>query len=33
MDPREDSSLYQFVAATVANLLPKAVEYGIPRGC
>lgn len=30
MDPREDSPLYQFVADTVASLLPKAVEYGIP---
>lgn len=30
MDPREDSPIYQYVADTVANLLPKAVEYGIP---
>ena len=30
MDPHEDSPLYEFVADTIANLLPKAVEYGIP---
>ena len=30
MDPRPDSPLYEFVADTVANLLPKAIEYGIP---
>lgn len=29
MDPREDSPLYDYVAETVANLLPKAIEYGI----
>ncbi len=32
MDPRQDSPLYQFIADTVENLLPKAMEYGIP-GC
>lgn len=31
MDPREDSPLYEFVADTVAHLLPKAIEYGIPE--
>jgi ubiquinone/menaquinone biosynthesis C-methylase UbiE len=30
MDPREDSPLYDYVADTVAHLLPKAIEYGIP---
>jgi ubiquinone/menaquinone biosynthesis C-methylase UbiE len=30
VDPREDSPLYDFIADTVAQLLPKAIEYGIP---
>jgi ubiquinone/menaquinone biosynthesis C-methylase UbiE len=30
MDPRADSPLYDYVADTVAQLLPKAIEYGIP---
>jgi SAM-dependent methyltransferase len=30
MDPREDSPLYDYVAGTAAQLLPKAIEYGIP---
>jgi ubiquinone/menaquinone biosynthesis C-methylase UbiE len=30
MDPRPDSPLYDHVADTVTNLLPKAIEYGIP---
>jgi protein-L-isoaspartate O-methyltransferase len=30
VDPREDSPLYDYVADTVAQLLPKAIEYGIP---
>jgi ubiquinone/menaquinone biosynthesis C-methylase UbiE len=30
MDPRQDSSAYQYLADTVANLMPKALEYGIP---
>jgi ubiquinone/menaquinone biosynthesis C-methylase UbiE len=30
MDPREDSPLYDYVADTAAQLLPKAIEYGIP---
>ena len=30
MDARDDSPLYQFVADTMANLLPKALEFGIP---
>jgi ubiquinone/menaquinone biosynthesis C-methylase UbiE len=30
MDPREDSLLYEYVVDTVAHLLPKAIEYGIP---
>jgi len=30
MDPHEDSPLYELVADTIAHLLPKAVEYGIP---
>lgn len=30
MDGRDDSPLYQYVADTMANLLPKALEYGIP---
>jgi len=30
MDPRQDSPLYQFIADTVGNLMPKALEYGIP---
>ena len=30
MDPRQDSSAYQYVSDTVANLMPKALEYGIP---
>ena len=29
MDPRQDSPLYQFVADTLANLMPKALEYGV----
>ena len=30
MDARPDSPLYQYIADTVANLMPKALEYGIP---
>jgi SAM-dependent methyltransferase len=30
IDPREDSPLYDYVADTVAHLLPKAIEYGVP---
>jgi ubiquinone/menaquinone biosynthesis C-methylase UbiE len=30
MDGRDDSPLYQYVADTMANLLPKALEYGVP---
>jgi len=30
VDPREDSPLYDYIADTVAQLLPKAIEYGIP---
>lgn len=30
MDGHDDSPLYQYVADTVASLLPKALEYGIP---
>jgi protein-L-isoaspartate O-methyltransferase len=30
MDPREDSPLYDYVAQTASQLLPKAIEYGIP---
>lgn len=30
MDPRADSPLYDYVADTVASVLPKALEYGIP---
>lgn len=30
VDGREDSPLYEHLADTVANLLPKAVEYGVP---
>jgi ubiquinone/menaquinone biosynthesis C-methylase UbiE len=30
VDPREDSPLYDFIADTVAQLLPQAIEYGIP---
>jgi len=30
MDPRDDSSIYQYVADTLENLLPKAIQYGIP---
>jgi ubiquinone/menaquinone biosynthesis C-methylase UbiE len=30
VDGRDDSPLYQYMADTVANLLPKALEYGIP---
>jgi ubiquinone/menaquinone biosynthesis C-methylase UbiE len=30
MDPRPDSPLYQFIADTLANLMPKALEYEIP---
>lgn len=30
VDGRDDSPLYQYVTNTVANLLPKALEYGIP---
>jgi hypothetical protein len=30
MDPRPDSPLYDHVADTVTNLLPKAIEYEIP---
>jgi ubiquinone/menaquinone biosynthesis C-methylase UbiE len=30
MDPRPDSPLFSFIADTVTNILPKAIEYGIP---
>ncbi len=30
MDPRPDSPIYDYIAETVANILPKAIEYGIP---
>ncbi len=30
IDGRDDSPLYQHTANTAANLLPKALEYGIP---
>jgi ubiquinone/menaquinone biosynthesis C-methylase UbiE len=30
VDPREDSPLYDYIAATAAHLLPKAIEYGVP---
>ena len=30
VDPREDSPLYDFIADTVAQILTKAIEYGIP---
>ncbi|MGB8537479.1 MAG: class I SAM-dependent methyltransferase [Acidobacteriaceae bacterium] len=30
VDPRQDSPLYDYIADTVAQLLPKAIEYGIP---
>jgi hypothetical protein len=30
MDPRDDSPIHQYVADTLGNLLPKAVQYGIP---
>jgi len=30
LDPRPDSPLYSYVADTLANLFPKALEYGIP---
>jgi ubiquinone/menaquinone biosynthesis C-methylase UbiE len=30
MDPQPDSPLYQYVADTVAHLLPKAIELGVP---
>lgn len=30
LDPREDSPLYDYVADTLASVLPKAIEYGIP---
>jgi SAM-dependent methyltransferase len=29
LDPREDSPLYDYVADTLASLLPKAIEYGL----
>ena len=31
MDGRDDSPLYQYVADTMASLLPKALEYGVPN--
>jgi SAM-dependent methyltransferase len=31
VDGRDDSPLYQYVADTMANLLPKALEYGVPN--
>ena len=31
MDGRDDSPLFQYVADTMANLLPKALEYGVPN--
>ncbi len=30
LDPREESPLYDYIADTLASLLPKAIEYGIP---
>jgi ubiquinone/menaquinone biosynthesis C-methylase UbiE len=30
LDPREESPLYDYVADTLASMLPKAIEYGIP---
>jgi len=30
MDGHKDSPLFQYAADTIANLLPKALEYGIP---
>ena len=30
MDARDDSPLYHYVADTMASLLPKALEYGVP---
>jgi SAM-dependent methyltransferase len=30
MDGSDDSPLYQYVADTMASLLPKALEYGVP---
>jgi SAM-dependent methyltransferase len=30
MDGRDDSPLFQYATDTIANLLPKALEYGIP---
>ena len=30
MDPLDDSPIYQYVADTLGNLLPKAIQYGIP---
>ncbi len=30
MDGGEDSPLYDYVADTVANLLPRAIEFGVP---
>lgn len=30
MDGAPDSPLYQYIADTYANLLPKAIEYGVP---
>ena len=30
VDGRDDSPFYQYVADTMANLLPKAIEYGVP---
>jgi ubiquinone/menaquinone biosynthesis C-methylase UbiE len=30
MDGREDSPLYEYVADTLASLLPKAIEFGVP---
>ncbi|HUJ95486.1 MAG TPA: class I SAM-dependent methyltransferase [Terriglobales bacterium] len=31
VDGRDDSPLYQYVADTLASLLPKALEYGVPN--
>lgn len=31
MDGREDSPLYAYLADTMASLLPKALEYGVPN--
>jgi len=30
MDGRDDSPVYQYIADTLASLLPKALEYGVP---